>query len=421
MFYNAFGMGINGHATPYAPVARAAALALDGEVPGGATLLLDGRRTTIGGACLANSALFHGRAQEDTCGAAHFGTILIPMLTAMIEAKGYPLARLIPALVAGYEAGGVVEKALSGKTTPAGFRSSAIYGTIAASAAAGKLMELSAEQMAAALANAVSFSGGVLQSFADGTDEWRYQVGVVARNGLRRRRAGARRFGLGAARLRGQVRLRARLRQDRSRRRSRRRAWPGLGHPARRVQALSGLRFQSDAGDRCAGVAAGIESGAGEGARAHEPLRDRLCRHGRGRAVRYDLGDADEHPVLYRHHAHPRRPDDAPHDDIQRCGGERSDQACRARLRPLDPILSAIIEAETTDGVALVREQRMTAADYAYDLPTLSAMLRRIGAEEGVPMSAFDRLERFVERLPQGSIEDAISVFTLAPSRARAA
>ena len=33
-------------------MARAAAIALDGEVPGGATLLGDGRRTTIGGACL---------------------------------------------------------------------------------------------------------------------------------------------------------------------------------------------------------------------------------------------------------------------------------------------------------------------------------------------------------------------------------
>jgi 2-methylcitrate dehydratase PrpD len=140
--FNAFGMGLNGHATPYAPVARAAALALDREVPNGATLFLDGRRTTVGGACLANAALFHGRAQEDTCGAAHFGTVLIPMLTALIETRGYPLARLIPALVAGYEAGGVLEKALSGRTTPAGFRSTAIYGTIAASAAAAKLMEL---------------------------------------------------------------------------------------------------------------------------------------------------------------------------------------------------------------------------------------------------------------------------------------
>ena len=48
-------------------------------------------------------------------------------------------------------------------------------------------------------------------------------------------------------------------------------------------------------------------------------------------------------------------------------------------------------------------------------------MLRRIGGEEGVPMSAFDRLEHFVERLPQGAIDDAVSVFTLAPSQARAA
>ena len=309
-------MGINGHATPYAPVARAAALALDGEVAGGATLFLDGRRTTVGGACLANSALFHGRAQEDTCGAAHFGTILIPMLTAMIEARGYPLARLIPALVAGYEAGGVIEKALSGKTTPAGFRSSAIYGTIAASAAAGMLMELSAEQMAAALANAVSFSGGVLQSFADGTDEWRYQVGVVARNGLvaaELARAGsvsaphAFEGKSGFARAFAKADLDGGLAASLGR---------GLGHSARGVQALSGLRLQPDASDRRAGIARGIALGAGEGACSHESLRDWLCRHGRGRTVQHDFRHADEHPVLHRDDTDPRRADDAPHDDL---------------------------------------------------------------------------------------------------------
>src|SRR5689334_2361359 len=96
---NGYGMGLDCHATPYAPVARSAALALDGEIAGGATLLGDGRRTTIGAACLANSALFHGRAQEDTCGAAHFGTILIPLLTAMIEVRRYPMKDFIPALV----------------------------------------------------------------------------------------------------------------------------------------------------------------------------------------------------------------------------------------------------------------------------------------------------------------------------------
>ena len=130
--YNAFGIGHLRPRDAFRARCATAALAMDGEIAGGATLFLDGRRTTVGGAALANSALFHGRAQEDTCGAAHFGTILIPMLTALIETRGYPIARLIPALVAGYEAGGVLEKSLSGKTTPGGFRSSAIYGVIAA-------------------------------------------------------------------------------------------------------------------------------------------------------------------------------------------------------------------------------------------------------------------------------------------------
>ena len=100
---NAYGMG---------PAVRAAAVALDGEVAGGATLPGDGRRTTIDGPCLANSVPFHGRAQEDTCGAAHFGTVFVPLLTAMIETRHYPLGRLVPALVAGYEAGRLAREGL---------------------------------------------------------------------------------------------------------------------------------------------------------------------------------------------------------------------------------------------------------------------------------------------------------------------
>src|SRR5690606_4228957 len=100
---NGYGIGLGSHNTPYAPVARRAAIAMDGERPGDATLLCDGRKVSVPGAALANSALFHGRAQEDTCGAAHLGAIMIPLLTALVEARNYPLSRLIPALVAGYE------------------------------------------------------------------------------------------------------------------------------------------------------------------------------------------------------------------------------------------------------------------------------------------------------------------------------
>lgn len=180
---NGYGIGLACADTPYAPVAARAALAMYGEQAGGATLLNDGRRTSMAGAVLANAALFHGRAQEDASGAAHFGAILIPLLTAAAETGRMPLSRLLPALVAGYEAGGLLESGFAADTTPAGLRASPLYGTVAAAAAASVAMDLDEDRAAAALANAVSFTGGVLQSFADGTDEWRYQLGVAANNG----------------------------------------------------------------------------------------------------------------------------------------------------------------------------------------------------------------------------------------------
>jgi 2-methylcitrate dehydratase PrpD len=73
-----YGIGPGGQGAPYAPVACAAALALDGESRSGATLFGHGAKVPVSGAAVANAVLFHGRGQEDTCGAAHFGAILIP-------------------------------------------------------------------------------------------------------------------------------------------------------------------------------------------------------------------------------------------------------------------------------------------------------------------------------------------------------
>src|SRR3546814_13905601 len=49
---------------------------------------------------------------------------------------------------------------------------------------AARLMALPADRTAAAMALAAATTGGNLQSFADGTAEWRYQVGMVAHPGL---------------------------------------------------------------------------------------------------------------------------------------------------------------------------------------------------------------------------------------------
>jgi len=66
----------------------------------------------------------------------------------------------------------------------AGLRASPLYGTLAAAATAARMLRLPAERVDAALANAASFAGGTLQTIPEGSDEWRYQVGVAARTGL---------------------------------------------------------------------------------------------------------------------------------------------------------------------------------------------------------------------------------------------
>ncbi len=417
---NAYGMGLDCHRTPYAPVARAAALAMDGEQPRGATMLGDGRKTSIEGACLANSALFHGRAQEDTCGAAHFGTIMIPMLTALIEARKYPIEQLIPALVAGYEAGGLLEKAYAGQTTPSGLRASTLYGAVAASAAAAKLMGLDAERTAAALANAVSFSGGLLQSFADGTDEWRYQVGLVAKVGwtaAELARAGSTSAPFAFEGKAGFVRTFARAECD----------------VAALVKRLGDdwavLRVTFKPYPVCAfnqtPVTAALVLREKLGGAELKAVRVRMNPYETGYAGMDAVGPFNSvsgtlmsipfciaATLIY---GIPDMKRMTTYDDSKLNGFIN-----RTTLisDPSVPTLSCIIEADTADGRTLTQNQHMTTADFAYDRAGVSQLVRRIGVEEDVPMAAFDRLEAFVARWPAASIDEVIEAFAMiAPKR----
>ncbi len=414
---NGLGIGLDCHATPYAAVAREAVIAMDGEIAAGATLLGDGRRTTIGGACIANGALFHGRAQEDASGAAHLGTILIPLLVAMIEVRRYPLDRLLPSLVAGYEVGGVLEQTYAGQTTPAGFRSTATYGVIAAAAAAARMMALSQAQTAAALANAVSFTGGVLQSFADGTDEWRYQPGVIARNGLTAAelaRCGSvsaphaieGKAGLIAAFARTGCDV-AGIAEGLGRRWNIHRVafkpYPVCAFNQTPVTAALELRrVRPDADWQSVAVRMNPYECGYAGMDARGPFSTisgtlmsipfciaTTLRHGvpdMKRMTTYD--DADVNALVER---------------IELV----SDDAV--------PVLSCVIEAQARDGERRVLEQRMTAQDYNYDRAQVSALVRRIGKEQHVPEAAFAHIERFVEQLPAGRLDDVLSAFDLLP------
>lgn len=167
--------------------ARIAVQALEesGEVGGGnATLLLDGRRSTPMGAAFANAVLFHSRTQEDTHGTTHCGPTVIPPALALAEAKRASGRDFLTSLVVGYEVAAAVGKHHTKYSTPRGFRASSIYGIFGAAAASGKLLGLTEEQLVNALGYAAAFAFGTTETFNAGTMEWRYEVGLAARNGL---------------------------------------------------------------------------------------------------------------------------------------------------------------------------------------------------------------------------------------------
>lgn len=415
---NSYGIGLGCYTTPYAPVARRAALAMDGMVDaGGATLLGDGRKTSIAGAALANSALFHGRAQEDTCGAAHFGAIVVPLLTAMIEARGYAVDRLLPALVVGYEVGGLFEKAYSARTTPAALRASALFGALAAAAAASKLMDLSIEQTAAALSNAAAFAGGTLQAFDDGTDEWRYQVGVAGRLGylsaslaqagsVSAPHAFEGRSGFVKAYARTDCdidALIARLGTDWSTLRVTFKPFPVCAFNQTPVTAALKLREElNNAAVARAKVRMNPYETGYAGMDSKGPFNSLS---GTLMSIPFCIANtllngipSVKNMTIY---------DDAAVNAL----------IARIDLVPDESVdrLCCVIEAELVDGTSIVQDQHMTVADYAYDRATVSALVRRIGAETGVPADAYDRLEAFIDHPGNSGIGGVLACFDALP------
>ncbi|HVW48549.1 MAG TPA: MmgE/PrpD family protein [Solirubrobacterales bacterium] len=162
-----------------APLARA-----DGAAE--ATVLCAGVRLGAERAAFLNAALMHARAQDDTHMAArtHAGSAVLPAAFAVAEREGRDGAAFAAAALAGYEVATAVGERLAAATTARGFRASMVFGTLGAAAAAASLLGLDAGGCANAIAIAGSFSGGLNQAWIDGSSEWRWELGMAARNGI---------------------------------------------------------------------------------------------------------------------------------------------------------------------------------------------------------------------------------------------
>lgn len=182
LLHNLGVMGCGRRAEPFAHrIARA-----HYPLPAEATLFADGSKASVEAAAFANAALMHARAQDDahTPSTSHPGATVIPVALALAQAHRLSGRAFLDALLLGYEVQGRIGRPHSALSTPRGFRATTVYGVFGAAAAAARLTALAPDRSAAALAFAANLAGGLGRTWSEGTDEWRVQVGLAARNGI---------------------------------------------------------------------------------------------------------------------------------------------------------------------------------------------------------------------------------------------
>ncbi|GIW11054.1 MAG: hypothetical protein KatS3mg061_2111 [Dehalococcoidia bacterium] len=152
----------------------------------GARLLGFGTPASRADAAFVNSLLLHARGQDDSYRMlTHPGPVVLPAALAEGEGRGQDGRALLAAIIAGYE----VQCRLAADVVPAvqdrGFRSSALFGIFGATAAAGRIRGLSAEQLAHALALASAVAAGGLEPSRVGTREMTFQEPLLCATGIR--------------------------------------------------------------------------------------------------------------------------------------------------------------------------------------------------------------------------------------------
>jgi len=165
---------------------RYAAELNEGGASATSRLLLSGKVASPETAAFLNGILIHARCQDDVYfpGLMHIGTIVTPAVLAVGEKINCSGEELITALAAGYETAGALSDGYAVRTTARGFRASGIFGVFGATAAVTKLLGLNAAQTANALGIAASMAAGTNQTWLSGTQEWQFQIGLAARNGI---------------------------------------------------------------------------------------------------------------------------------------------------------------------------------------------------------------------------------------------
>ncbi|CAN7228523.1 MmgE/PrpD family protein [Pseudoduganella sp. LjRoot289] len=173
-------------ARPVETIARYADNMGGGKVNGGpCEILISRSHTTPMFAAMVNAAASHYAEQDDVHNGSvfHPAAVVFPAALAVAQSLGSSGKELLTAAVAGYEVGIRVGEFL-GRPHYKIFHTTGTAGTIAAAAAAGRLLQLTAEQMLHAFGSAGTQAAGLWEFLRDGADSKQLHTAKAASDGL---------------------------------------------------------------------------------------------------------------------------------------------------------------------------------------------------------------------------------------------
>lgn len=165
--------------------AQAMGPALVSGAPGSAEVVMSGRASSPLFAALVNGAASHFAEQDDVHNGSvfHPAAVVFPAALALAQARRASGREFIAACVAGYEVGIRVGEFL-GRSHYKVFHTTGTAGTLAAAAAAGRLLGLDATQMLHAFGSAGTQAAGLWEFLRDAADSKQLHTGKAAANGL---------------------------------------------------------------------------------------------------------------------------------------------------------------------------------------------------------------------------------------------
>lgn len=166
-------------------VSQAIAAVAD-EGPPEATIIGSDHRSNRSGAAFANAVAGHALVRDDMhVGAvSHLGVVVVPTVLALAETGRVSGRALLDAIVVGYEAGGLLGRAILDSDISRTHRPTGTVGPVAAAAAAAKLLGADETRFAAALGLAANMAAGYNEWAPAGGSEMFFHPGFAARNAL---------------------------------------------------------------------------------------------------------------------------------------------------------------------------------------------------------------------------------------------